>query len=367
MTAIADPAAPCAAIEPGSVEMSRRLLPHELRVWVGRLGADLGRICGYQLGIDPERDAPPATGGKLVRPALALCCAAAAGGSALDAVPAGVAVELIHNASLVHDDIMDGDEYRRHRPTVWKQFGVSNAILAGDALIGLAFEALTAGAPAMHAGAGAHELARAVRALAIGQGDDLRCEARPTTSTDECLALIAGKTGALLGVACRLGARFGGAGPACLDAFERFGQRLGIAFQLVDDLLGIWGDPELTGKPVGADVRSRKSSAPVVAALHGGGRLAGQLRALYTSPRPMTDDDVATATELIERAGGRRWALDESRRHIEQAWDDLDAVPIDVAARAELELLADYVVAGTRAVIRRSDVGAVRPSERARK
>jgi geranylgeranyl diphosphate synthase type I len=322
---------------PAQVAVARQLLPDELRRWILRLGPDLSRICAHQLGTS--------SAGKLVRPALALGCAQAVGGSALDALPAATAVELIHNASLIHDDIMDGDESRRHRPTVWKQYGVAQAILAGDALIGLAFESLTTDAPAAHAGAAAADLARAVRSLAIGQNADLRYEGSTSTTTTECLALITGKTGALLGVAGRLGARLGGARPDWLDPFAAFGTNLGVAFQLVDDLLGIWGDPAMTGKPVGSDLRARKNSAPVTAALDAGGAAADRLAELYRSPAPMTDADVAEARALVEHAGGRAWTVGECRRHVVLAWEALDGVPLDPAARDGLHDLADYVVA----------------------
>lgn len=303
--------------------LARQLLPAELHRWIDRLGPDLGRICAHQIGADC---------GKLIRPALAFGCAQAAGGSPQDALPAAVAVELIHNASLVHDDIMDGDEYRRHRPTVWKQYGVAQAILAGDALIGLAFEALTTDAPPEHAGVAAADLARAVRSLAIGQHVDLQLEGTTTATTAQCLALIAGKTGALLAVACRLGARLGGAPPAWLDAFGEYGNNLGIAFQLVDDLLGIWGDPAVTGKPVGSALSTSVSAA-------------SRLRELYGSTEPMSDRDVAQARELVEGAGGRAWAVEQCGRHVASATAALDQLPIDAAACDALHELTDRVVA----------------------
>lgn len=312
------------------------LVVPELRRWIDRLGTDLSEICAHQLGADC---------GKLVRPALVFACAQAVGGSTEDALPAAVAVELIHNASLIHDDVMDGDDVRRHRPTVWKQYGVAQAVLAGDALIGLAFEALATDAAREHAGAATADLARAVRALAIGQHADLRLEGSTTATTAECLALMAGKTGALLGVACRLGARLGGAPSGWLDGFSDYGGNLGVAFQLVDDLLGIWGDPAATGKPIGSDLRARKNTAPVAAALGRSGAAPARLRALYQTNAPMTDHDVAEATALVERAGGRAWTVEQCHRHVAMAWDAVDRLPLDADARDALRDLADRVVA----------------------
>jgi geranylgeranyl diphosphate synthase type I len=315
---------------------SSQLVPAELHRWIDRLGPGLGGICAHQLG---------AGCGKLIRPAVTFGCAHAVGGSTADALPAAVAVELIHNASLIHDDIMDGDECRRHRPTVWKQFGVAQAILAGDALIGLAFEALTTDTQPEHAGAAAADLARAVRSLAIGQHTDLRLEGSTTASTAQCLAMMAGKTGALLAVASRLGARLGGAPYGWFDAFSDYGKNLGVAFQLLDDLLGIWGDPAVTGKPVGSDLRARKNSAPVVAALATDGAAARRLRELYESNTPMSERDVAAASVLVEQAGGRAWTTEQCRRHLALAWTALDPLPLDVTARDALRDLANRVVA----------------------
>jgi geranylgeranyl diphosphate synthase, type I len=318
-----------------ALTLARELVPAELRRWISRLGPDLGRICAHQIGADC---------GKLLRPALAFGCAEAAGGSPEDALPAAVAVELIHNASLVHDDIMDGDESRRHRPTVWKQYGVAQAILAGDALIGLAFEALTTDAQPEHAGPAAADLARAVRSLAIGQHLDLRLEGNTTTTTAQCLALITGKTGSLLAVACRLGARLGCAPPGWLDAFGEYGNNLGVAFQLVDDLLGIWGDPAVTGKPVGSDLRARKNSAPVVAALAASSAAATKLRDIYRSAAPMSDRDVTDARTLVEQTGARAWTVEQCRRHIASAFDALDHLPVDAPARDALHGFAERIV-----------------------
>ncbi|GGS08660.1 dimethylallyltransferase [Streptomyces aureoverticillatus] len=332
------PAAPPAAWS--GITRARELLPPLLREWVARLGDELGRICGYQLGLcDADGRPVPDAGGKLLRPAFSVLCAEAVGGEAADALPAGAAIELLHNASLIHDDIMDGDRLRRHRPTAWVRFGVPRALLAGDALIALGFEVLAdrrhpATAPSMA------DLARTLRRLAIGQGDDLRFEREREIGVEECLAMLGGKTGALLGCACRLGAAHGAppgaVPPAWLDRFERFGDHLGVAFQLIDDVLGIWGDPTVTGKPVGSDLRARKKSAPVVAALQAGTAASARLSRLYATPGDLTDHQVAVLTGLVEDAGGRAWTLAEADRRIAAAWELLDPLDLDPAARRGL-------------------------------
>ncbi|GGK91360.1 dimethylallyltransferase [Sphaerisporangium melleum] len=338
MNAPIDVVRPVPDVNPG-VLLARRLLPPELRAWVDRLDGELRQVCGYQLGLYDEDGRP--TGqviGKLLRPAFTLLCSAAAGGRPEDAVPAAAAIELLHNASLIHDDIMDGDTERRHRPTVWARYGTSLAILAGDALIALGFEALAD----RHDARTAHSvavLARSLRLLAGGQDLDLRFESESTVTVHECLAMMAGKTGVLLGCACRLGAARSPAPPDWAVRLEGFGVHLGVAFQLVDDVLGIWGDPAVTGKPVGADLRARKKSAPVAAALAAGGTGPARIADLYSGREPLTDQDVTLLTELIEEAGGRAWTLAEADRQVSAAWDLIDDLDLDGSARAGLGAL----------------------------
>jgi geranylgeranyl diphosphate synthase type I len=309
--------------------MARHLTAPALVAAVDRLGGRLAEVCGYQIGARDEHGGHTATvGGKLLRPAFTLLSAVAAGGSPRDAVPAATAIELLHNASLVHDDIMDGDRYRRGRPTVWAHYGVPMAILAGDALIALGFEVLGEKGSVT-------ALARTLRLLALGQDRDLEFETRRSVSVPECLAMLTGKTGVLLGCACALGAASAGAPDEWVDRFDRWGTHLGVAFQLVDDLLGIWGDPAVTGKPVGADLRARKKSAPVVAALS----VDLGLARTYASPGDWDDAEVARVTGMIERTGAREWVRSEIDRRTEAAWAELDDLDLEPAARRDLHTL----------------------------
>jgi geranylgeranyl diphosphate synthase, type I len=323
------------------------LLSPVLRHWIDRLGGELGRMCGYQLGLyDEAGNRTGRLGGKLLRPTFTLLSAGAAGGDPAVAVPAAAAVELQHNASLIHDDIMDGDRERRHRPTVWARFGVPAAILAGDAMIALGFEIL-AGHRHPRTAAATAELAAALRLLAHGQQSDLRFESEAAVDFADCLGMIAGKTGGLLGCACRLGAVYSGAPPQWADRFAGFGTHLGVAFQLVDDVLGIWGDPAVTGKPVGADLRARKKSAPVVAALGAGTPEAARFADLYARDGEFDDARVATLTALVEAAGGRTRTLAEAERRTAKAWGLIDGLDLDPAVR---EALTDL----TGALLRRT-------------
>jgi geranylgeranyl diphosphate synthase type I len=325
-------------LNPG-LSMARWLVPPVLSSAIDSLGGQLSQICGYQLGMyDVDGHRTGRVAGKLIRPAFTLLCAQAVGGRPEDALPACAAIELLHNASLIHDDIMDGDEERRHRPTVWAKFGEPMAILAGDALIALGFEAI-AGYQHPAAARSTAVLAATLRKLAVGQELDLRFESEATVSVDECLAMMGGKTGVLLGCSCRLGAAYASAPAEWSVRFERFGYHLGIAFQLVDDLLGIWGDPRVTGKPVGSDLHARKKSAPVVAALTTTTTEARRIAERYTNPRPLTGDEVTELADVIDEAGGRAWTRAEADRQVSLAWDLVDGLDLDQSARSHLASL----------------------------
>jgi geranylgeranyl diphosphate synthase type I len=276
-----------------------------LRAAVESLEAPLAKMAGYHLGWwDADGCAVSGGGGKSFRAALALGAAAACGDTE-SGVPAATAVELLHNFTLLHDDVMDGDETRRGRPTVWNLWGVANAILLGDALHALAIRVL---AEMLGDAAGARAVARleaACLTLCAGQFEDCAFETRQVVTVDEYLRMAGGKTAVLLGCACALGALAAGADDATVTAVDRFGYELGLAFQIVDDLLGIWGDPVVTGKPVGHDLARRKATLPVVVALNSVGAAAIELNELYRSGREMTGADVTRATELIEAAGGK--------------------------------------------------------------
>jgi geranylgeranyl diphosphate synthase, type I len=305
-----------------------------LRSAVGPLPEPMRAVAGYHFGwFDesgrPARESP----GKLLRPALALLSTQAVGASADRGVDAAVAVELLHNFSLLHDDVMDGDTTRRHRRTVWSLFGSPAAILAGDALLALAFDVL-AGAPGSVA---------TLLELISGQSLDVSFEHRDDVSLRECLAMVSGKTAALLRCACELGAMHGGGSPAQVSALRDFGWHLGISFQFVDDLLGIWGNPAETGKPVLSDLRARKKSLPVVSALTAGDANSRRLADLYLRPEPLEAHDLPVIARMVELGGGRAWAEAEAERHVSAALDRLDAALPASSSRDTLATLAALV------------------------
>lgn len=286
------------------------------------------------------RAAPNA--GKALRPALALLCCRAAGGDIRQAVPVAVAVEVLHNASLIHDDIIDGDTLRRGRPALWHACGTPAAILAGDALLFLAMDtpAQAGGTLADH---GLTRLIHAAQDLIAGEYLDTLLESRPHAALREAGGAAAAKTGSLIAASCALGALAAGADTTTISHLEAYGTHLGAAFQLTDDILGIRGDQGVTGKPACSDLRSRKKSLPVTAALTSHGADADRLRALYEKPEAFAEDQLPHIAGLVDRAGGRAWAQAEATRHTAAAHQRLMAASPEGEATADLHALATLI------------------------
>lgn len=334
----------CVAGRSGSwlCEEAHGLIEASHRAVVGGLPAGLERVAGYHAGWWDGEGRACASVGKAVRPALVVASARAAcggggyGDSGRAVVAAAVAVAVVHDFTLLHDDVMDGDRTRRGRPAAWTVFGPSQAILAGDALLVLALEMVN-GTP------WATVLTQALLEVCAGQSADLAFPDRDDVSIAECLAMAEGKTSALIGAACQLGALAAGADMTTADRFRRFGRELGLAFQLIDDLLGIWGDPRVTGKPTGSDLVSRKKSLPVVAALQSGTPAGRQLARLCERDDPFDASTVMRAAELVEAAGGRAWARTEAQARIAAALDALPTTDPANHASADLQTLAALI------------------------
>jgi geranylgeranyl diphosphate synthase type I len=330
---------------PGVLERARELVQPAMRAAVDRLDPELQPLAAYHLGWRDEHGAAtPDAGGKGIRPALAVLSAEAAGDRAGAGVPGAVAVELVHNFSLLHDDVVDGDRERRHRPTVWALYGVGPAIIVGDALLALAQQTIqgAAAGPEAVIRAGT-ELADATAAMIGGQAQDMAFETRADVTTADCLAMVAGKTGALLACASVLGAVLAAAPAPVVEALRRYGADLGVAFQAVDDILGVWGDPERTGKPQGSDIATRKKSVPVVHALTAGGAESRELRDLLANG-PLDDDAVARGTDLVDATGARQATERLARERLDAACQALDRADLAPTAKAELADLARFVV-----------------------
>ena len=273
----------------------------------------------YHMGWEVQERSTGAPG-KRTRPLLTLLCAHVAGGQWRAALPLAAAVELVHNFSLIHDDIQDESELRRGRPTLWALWGMPQAINAGDALFAhahLAVQSATALAPQARLEA-LSVLDKACLALTTGQHSDLAFESAEHVDEETYMKMVSGKTAALISAAAELGALAGGASVARRENFRAFGQALGMAYQVRDDILGIWGESSRTGKPAGADIRARKKTLPVVFGLEN----SPELRTLYCLPVDR-DADVPTAVRLLDECGARAAAESVEREQVELALSEL--------------------------------------------
>ncbi len=308
---------------------AKSLVTPALQETTKRLGDELGPVIDHHLLV----------GGKSVRACLALLSANAAGAGDDVGLVGALAIELIHNFSLIHDDIIDRDEDRRHQPTVWAKFGVGPALIAGDALSTLAFQLLLDDPTPERVAQRPRRLADATQAMIVGQAQDIASEDKLSLTLDECLAMEAGKTGALLSCAASIGAVRAGAEDAAVDALSRYGEHLGVAFQAIDDMLGVWGDPSVTGKPVGNDLRLRKKTLPISIANSKGFEI-------FTTPKDheLSDDEVAEAMVFLDECGARYETMELAERELQASLDALTRVPLNDEASAKLAILARYVV-----------------------
>ena len=321
---------------------SRSLVIPALRAAVDRLSDPVRHVARYHFGWCDAQGRPIETadrgGGRAIRPALVLLSAQAVGGTAEQAVPGACAVELVHNFSLLHDDLMDRDPTRRRRAACWSVFGASVAILTGDALLALAFDVL--GRSGRSAGTESGLLADVLLRMVDGQGADISFEERVDVDLAECIRMAAGKTGALLAGACALGASTGGGTPDQVEYLRGFGEHLGLAYQCLDDVRGIWGDPLATGKVARSDLVNRKKTLPVVAALCSGTAAGRELALLYHGEGPLPAAEVARAATLVEAAGGRDRTEALAVEHQERAMECLASAGLAATAEAKLTQLA---------------------------
>lgn len=322
----------------------------------------------YHLGWR-QPDLSPAEGrqrhtGKLLRPTLVLlgCELAAGSAGATDqeqtertrkALPAAVCVELIHNFSLVHDDIEDGDEQRHHHPTLWKLWGVPQAINTGDGIFAIARAALWR---LVDEGIDPHIIVRLAALadrtsveLCEGQHLDISYEGRLDVTEAQYLDMIGRKTASLMACALEMGGRLGAPGDeAVATHLAQFGRALGLAFQLRDDLLGIWAAKAQLGKSEAGDLRRKKMSLPVIHALeHATGEDQRFLRGMYGKPGEAGDEQIETALAVLERAGSRERVVAVLREQEALARHALDAVagvsPATREAHDALETLLAFV------------------------
>jgi len=296
---------------------------------------DYARMLYYHLGWINE-DQPQLVAGKRTRPLITLLCAAAAGDDWHRALPFAAAVELIHNFSLVHDDIQDDSPLRRGRATIWKLWGRAQAINAGDALFTYAHLAV--------------HRARALRPstilealeildktcihLTTGQHYDMAFETRPSVTAEDYLQMIEGKTASLIATAAECGALAVEVSPEIRAHYREFGRHLGLAFQVRDDILGIWGDPAVTGKSAATDILTRKKTLPVLFGLDHDATLSADYR-----PETEGGSNVNVIVSKLEFCGAKAFAETKEEFHANLALTSLAAAnPVGEVGDALREL-----------------------------
>jgi geranylgeranyl diphosphate synthase type I len=317
----------------------------ELQKQVSRLGTSRTKpfheMLTYHMGWTGEGSGPDATG-KRIRPLMVLLCAAACGASWQLALPAAAAVELVHNFSLVHDDIQDNSDKRRGRSTVWVKWGAPMAINVGDALFVMSNQAiidLKENYPAEIVVKAAEILHNTCLELTRGQFLDMSYEKTDELVVEDYWPMIAGKTAALLSACCHLGSLLGGADEAKQDAYRSFGHYLGLAFQVQDDILGIWGDETVTGKSAASDLIEGKKSLPVLAGLSARGKFAERWK-----QGPIHAGEVQELARLLASEGGYEAASEAAKQMTDLALMNLRGADPQGEAGEALFKLADKLL-----------------------
>jgi len=306
--------------------------------------ADYDSMLHYHMGwVDVELEPNQGQSGKRVRPVLCLLACEAAGGTFQQAMPAAVGVEVLHNFSLIHDDIEDKSETRRGRPTVWKIWGQPQAINAGDGMFALAHLAFThlpqRDVPVERAFGALQVFIQTCLALTRGQHLDMRFEDRLDVTVPEYMRMIEGKTAALIATSAYLGAFLAGADETTAGHYRDFGYHLGMAFQVRDDILGIWGDTGITGKSTSTDIETRKKTLPVVYGLE----RSPALRQLYESDH-VPPDQVAWVVQTLNELGARQMAEGLAVEHHQKAMVSLErSGAAGVAGQALQDLATDLL------------------------
>ncbi|NIY68839.1 polyprenyl synthetase family protein [Streptomyces malaysiensis] len=339
------------ALDTSSTELQAFLSPRMvqstvspvMRQQVSALEPTLARICSYHLGfIDEHGDPSSAEGGKLTRSALMMLAAVGVGLPPEDVRCQAAALELLHNSTLIHDDIIDADELRRGRPAAWKVFGASLAILAGDALEALGLQMVVD-----DPGPGRAEIssvfAEAIGLVLAGQARELTVRLGPDTGIAEYDRIVEEKTSALLECALVTPALRAGKPEHVLAALRGAGRHLGLAFQIFNDVEDIWGDPTVTGKPVRSDILRRNPTFPVLAALSVDSPAGERLRRLWHADGT-TEAHLQEMADLVEESGGRHTAERLSRNHLDSALEYLGQAELAPAASTELTALFDRIV-----------------------
>ena len=333
---------------PESFESYRNTVRAELQEVIDSCPPVLLNMLRYHMGWQDEHGQPCSReSGKFIRSTLCLLSCQSVGGDTSQIMPAAAAVELVHNFSLIHDDIEDASYERHHQPTVWKLWGQSQALNAGDAMFTLAYLALL---KLKERGIADEKIASSTKMLSLaclelceGQYLDVEYEDRLDTTIEDYLNMAAKKTAALFALSTSLGAYLGGEDSKLVDFFHLFGKELGIAYQIYDDILGIWGTEESIGKSVG-DISQRKKTLPVVYGLQNSkGETRGRLEKLY-SQKSIEGEDIAEVTKILDHLGARDYAENLAEQYYYKALAQLETTQLDTSRQAPLKETACFLL-----------------------
>ena len=327
----------------------RAELETELKFAVGEATLPMYDMMRYHLGwIDEQGNPQSATIGKRLRPVLCLIACQAVGGDWHQALPAAAAVELVHNFSLIHDDIQDKSTSRRGRPTVWHIWGQSQAINVGDGMHALALSSLLRledfNVPHQKVVRAARILGEASLKLCEGQFLDINYENRLDIGIDDYLQVIGGKTAALFRCSLEIGALLGTDDESLLARLKLFGHYLGMTFQVHDDVLSLWGDEQVTGKPNTSDIEMKKKTLPIVYALE---KTKGEDRELLWSiyhKKTVGPADIENVLHILNRLDAQGYVQGMSDKHYRQAISELNAVNIPASAKEDLHAIAAFLL-----------------------
>lgn len=335
---------------PSVFDRYRADIDSELRSALAEQRLPMYDMLRYHLGwIDQNGSPLPGSAGKALRPTLCLLACEAIAGDYRQAAPAAAALELVHNFSLIHDDIQDNDRERRHRPTVWSVWGVPQAINAGNAMHLVAslalFRMAQDGVAAGKVLGAQRVLEQSCLAMIEGQYLDLCFESRLDIAERDYLQMIERKTGALMACSLEMGALLGSEDDRVVQGFRELGRNLGLAFQVRDDYLGIWGNQEDTGKPLGSDVRRGKKSFPVVCALERARGPARECMAGVYRGKSIDEAGVTAVMEILDSVGAQSETQRMAERYRDQALAVLDGIALSAWARRNLEEVVYFSVA----------------------
>ncbi len=314
---------------------------------------DMSTMLRYHMGwVDENGQPTPLSQGKRLRPSLCMFACEAVGGLPEQALPAAAALELVHNFSLIHDDIQDGDLQRHHRPTVWAVWGRPKALQAGNVmrvLADLGVQRLVGErlAPDVVAGC-SRALSNAYLEMIEGQYLDMDFEGRTDIDTTGYLEMVARKTGALIRCSMHMGSLVGSGNAETVQAMSRCGRYLGLVFQIRDDYLGVWGYEEETGKPIGNDLRRKKNSLPLVYALEKADSAEREhIQSIYAKEE-VDDRDVASMMDVLEQLGVSNYVQMLAQKQADLAQEALESVPTTERAREEMQELVEFLLTRQR-------------------